>query len=389
MLLILDNYKQSLPVIKSLSLRNIPFILGSSVFLDPICSSKYCKEVWRHPDLENPQHFFTALDALLKQRKEIDAIFPIGELALNFLAENYLHFSQRAKLIMPSSDNVLLCLNKSHCIDFVAKLAIPYANSHLIKNKSELKSIAEETGFPVIFKPNFTVDALVNKKAVIVHNVQQLSILDQQWDGAQPLLVERYIEGKRVSVNLVVQQGELISYLENQALYTQEMDGTGFTIRTISRKPTLILQKYASLLVKKLNYNGIINIQFMYSSAQQKYFFMEINPRMPATTAFLYKMGIDVAAYSLHLSDYYLYSEFSKQTNKKQGVLCNWFYGDVVAFSKNLFNGKFTAKGAMVTLGYIFKSVIASDIDQIWSKHDPKPTIYTFMRPFIVRLMGK
>jgi len=371
---------------KSLYSRQIPYLVGTSIVYDPVCASRYCSQTWQHPELSETQVFLQSLNQLLLDKPEIDAIFPVGELGLKILAEHKDKLSRPVKLIMPSQENITLCLDKKRCSQFISELDIPCPRNYLVHAKKELKHIADNNGYPIIVKPNLTVNALRTEKAIIVSHSEQLAYVESEWDESAALLMEDYIVGDRVSVNLVVEQGEIITYVENQAQYTQELNGTGYTVRTISKKPTPILQDYVARVVNKMVYNGIMNIQFMYSPAKQCYYFMEINPRMPATTTFVYKMGVDVAAYSLHINAYKRYPAFKKQVCQQEGILCNWFYGDLVAYTKHLIAGKLSLSGAILSFIDLFKYVVVSDVDQLWSIGDPKPALLSFLRPFIIRI---
>jgi len=386
MILLLDNYKQSIPIMKSLYLQQIPYIVGSSINYDPICYSRYCQKTWKHPEFSDQKAFLHALNQFLQEHQEVDAIFPIGELGLKVLAENKESLLRPVKLLMPSKENIMLCLDKKRCSQFISELDIPCPRSYLLHSKSELQSNADKNGYPIIVKPNFTVNALRTEKAIIINNRDEIAYVENEWDESAALLMEDYICGDRISVNLVVEQGEVITYLENQAQYTQELDGTGYTVRTISKQPTPILQDYVARIVQKMNYNGVMNMQFIYRYSNQCYYFMEINPRMPATTAFIYKMGIDVSAYTLHINAYKTYAAFKKQIINREGILCNWFYGDLVAFTKHLFKGKLNFRRAVFSFLDLFKYVLVSDVDQLWSNTDPKPALLSFLRPFIIRV---
>lgn len=385
MILLLDNYKQSLPIMRSLQHRNIPFLLGSSQPHDPITFSQYSNEVWKHPEIAETESFLAALLNLLEQKPEIDAIFPIGELGLKFLAEHEQRLPENIYKIMPSKDNILLCLDKKRCSDFINDLQIPIPNSTGIKTYSELRETAEKIGFPLILKPNFTVDAFRTEKAIILQTKDDLERVTQEWDQSHPVLLESYIHGERISLNLTVQEGNIITYLENQAQHTQELDGTGYTVRTVSKLPTAILREYAEKIMAEMHYTGIINMQFLYCTLKQRYYFMEINPRMPATTAFIYRLGIDVAAYALHVHGYRKDCECKPKTKQVEGILCNWFYGDLVSYSKHLIRGKLTIMGAIFSGLDLFKYIILSDVDQLWSFADPKPALVSFIRPFMIR----
>src|SRR6185436_8912288 len=94
--------------------------------------------------------------------------------------------------------------------------------------------------------------------------------------------------------------GKLQEYFEHIVVRTDRIDETGFEIDGVSVRPTPILRDHCAALISELNYTGVGCVQFLVDRGSGTAYFLEINPRLDATCALPYAIGVDFPLYAVN-----------------------------------------------------------------------------------------
>ena len=223
--------------------------------------------------------------------------------------------------------------------ELIETLNIPTPKATIVNNIAALEKSLSNFNYPLILKPNSSAFGFdIEKKAIILRSDEDTKQVQEIWNSDHKMILQDYIDGQRVSCNLVSAGGKMISYRENIATLTDERDGTGRTLCTVSREPTPLLQDHSKKILEELNFTGFFNLQFIYDSVRKDYYFLEINPRLPATSSLLYELGVDIDGLAF---DLFVDNKSSLDINKpdesySRNISCYWLGGDIRSTRKYL-----------------------------------------------------
>jgi len=117
-ILVLENYRQTLVVLRSLANAGFDTIVGYHDKISDkfVLSSRYTKETWLHPELNEEVKFIEALTAFLQKRSDIKYIFPVDNAIISILARNFDQISSICGILMASPFATEICLDKANVI---------------------------------------------------------------------------------------------------------------------------------------------------------------------------------------------------------------------------------------------------------------------------------
>ena len=86
--------------------------------------------------------------------EQVDWLLPIGDSALQFVAEHYTQLSASIKLACPDAAKILTVLDKELTIDAARRCGIDVPRTHKLSTLSELHTNRSDLRFPLIAKPS-------------------------------------------------------------------------------------------------------------------------------------------------------------------------------------------------------------------------------------------
>lgn len=111
-----------------------------------------------------------------------------------------------------SSDDfykMALTFNKKNCLAVAEKYGIKTAKSYFLKKgeKYNIENIIQKIGLPCFVKPNNGGSSLGASKVVQKENLEKA--LEKAFSCDENILIERFLEGKEVSVGVITYQGKV------------------------------------------------------------------------------------------------------------------------------------------------------------------------------------
>jgi predicted ATP-grasp superfamily ATP-dependent carboligase len=384
--LVIGNYRQTLTVVRSLARANYRVIAGHS---EPHVStdySRYTREIWKHPVINrNGEEFLKALSAFAKSRTSPFFIFPVGERELFLLAHKPPDLPPGAVMVMPGSATILECSNKIAFYELATRLGLPVAEFRVAKSLPEVIAGAEDVGFPCVVKPIGSLTDFQGRKAVVLHQREELLRKLPSWPrGHESLIVQKFSGGLRHNCHFLADQGELLAYFEQRVLRTDRPDYTGFGVDGESVPPTAALKDHTAKLIRELGYSGPGCVQFLVlvDGARSTASLLELNPRLDATCAIPYYCGYDFPAMAVELAAYRRQIAASRPANGsvyplRRGV---WSSGDLIRLGQDIRERRISWGEALGRFLRIGRSFWLADFHLTWSWRDPLPTLYVFAR---------
>ncbi|MEM6550589.1 MAG: hypothetical protein AAF750_00430 [Planctomycetota bacterium] len=308
--LLLGNRRQSLTVIRALRSDGWAVVVGRDEADDRdyhAYRSRGVAEVWRHASWKgDPSAFDGQLMRFLEARPWVRVVFPVDESAVRRVdglrGEMGARFGERVGLAVANPGAVETCLDKGRMLEACRSAGVPHAGYEVVGG-DELGGAMERVGLPCVVKPMDHETLRFGVKAEIVREAGEAEAL--AGDGAMAgrrLMVQGYAAGPRHNVYFAADGGRLVGAVEVRIDRTDRVDGTGLAVsgRTVEPTPALIADTEA--LVGALGYRGVGCAQFLYEGEESSRCFLELNPRLGANFAVVYRAGLRLPELAVRLA---------------------------------------------------------------------------------------
>ncbi|HZH59428.1 MAG TPA: carbamoyl phosphate synthase large subunit, partial [Metabacillus sp.] len=222
-----------------------------------------------------------------------------GQTAIN-LAEQL--ESAGVKLLGTDTETLDWLEDRDKFYHLLDELSIPHAAGLTANNAEEALKGAKEIGFPMLLRPSYVIGG---KGMVVVHNEETLEkLLAENTNMIYPVLIDQFVQGLEGEIDLISDGHDAfiptyIEHVEPAGVHS----GDSLAIlpsQHLTDENKQVIAKYASSLVKRLNYRGIMNIQFLVNGGT--IYILEVNPRASRTAPIISKVtGIPIIKHATHL----------------------------------------------------------------------------------------
>jgi predicted ATP-grasp superfamily ATP-dependent carboligase len=220
-----------------------------------------------------------------KKEKQI-LLFPTNDQMVDFLAQNYAALDKKFYLGIPVPETVAVFYDKRNTYRFAAEHGIPIPDTWIPENMEDLNSMSRDLPYPVVLKPAVmhTFHKALGKKAFKCNSRQELLKKAEEINTCVPIhqmIVQEYLAGGAkalYSFGVFAVNGKPVASLMANRIRQNPMDFGNST--TYARTCNIAAIKQTSeKILKKTEYFGLAEIEFMYDFRTKQYKFLEINPR--------------------------------------------------------------------------------------------------------------
>ncbi len=172
------------------------------------------------------------------------------------------------------------------------KLDIPQPKGIAVSNIKDGIKAANEIGYPVLVRPSYVLGGramqiVADESALKVYLRSAVEI-----DEKQPVLVDRYIEGKELEVDAVCDGTDvfvpgIMEHVERTGIHSGDSISVYPTF-SVSEKVKRTILEYTVKLGLGIGIIGLYNIQFIVDDNENVYV-IEVNPRSSRTVPFISK----------------------------------------------------------------------------------------------------
>jgi glutathione synthase/RimK-type ligase-like ATP-grasp enzyme len=252
---------------------------------------------------------------LLKE-SSIDAVITVRQKCTLPLAK----VAYKLGLTYNSVSSVEIACDKFLCRNHLKNAGIPSVNYSLVSSSSEAVKVAISMGFPVVIKPSGGCQSLFVKVAnntdEVIDYFQEYPLGLQELETnfksviASPLLMEEYLDGRMLSVEAGISNGEFVVFTigERKRYSKNEAIELGTILPApISSSEWNKVSKYTELLTRSINFKyGIFHIEVMLTKDGVR--LIEFNPRLmggtlPIVYNYIYKDNIYDYLIDTHLGN--------------------------------------------------------------------------------------
>ena len=308
------------------------------------CYSKYCRPLEFPKIAVDEEGFKAQLIALCSSLAKPPVLFPTSDQSVSFISRHRNELAKHALFSLPDTETLDKIINKDGTFELASSCGVTIPATHVPATMNDVRSIAEQINFPVIFKPNDTFSGLLpgNAKNITFRTKEEmLGFFDANPACADKGVLQEIIWGG--DGYIYVCAGYFNRSGDPLALYTgrkirQHLPDYGVTCCGESVYVPELIQVSTDFM-KKLNYWGLASVEFTRDRKTGKYYFLEINARSYYHNSLFLTCGINLpyAAYQDIVSGGSV--EVPKQ-KQKEGIIWIDFDRDVGSFWRKFKKGE-------------------------------------------------
>lgn len=379
----------ALGVIRSLGQKGIKVIALDYEKRQIASCSKYCKALLCPDPQKRGDDLLKFLISLQSKLHEQVVLISTSDEFVFFVSRHRKELSTGYRFRLPSSELIEALNDKREFYRIAVKNKIPTPKTFVPKCIEDLSGISRTLEYPCVIKPAFGyLFKDFHFKAVLIKNGHDLLEICRNIEKhIDKVLIQELISGSdsaQYSVAVYFNRNSelLASFTSRKIRQNPPRFGTGTYVASCSEPE---IENQAVTFLKKLNYQGIAEVEFKRDSKDGIFKMLEVNTRFWTQNSLASRCGVDIP-HIAYLD--ILEGVVGSPTQHKE--IINWinFYEDVQACfgSSGYFNM------GDVTLGDWLISLIYKKEHAIFSLGDIGPFVYSskaFLSKLIMRMAGR
>jgi predicted ATP-grasp superfamily ATP-dependent carboligase len=288
----------ALLILRSLGRKNISTVLMAQDFLVPARFSRWHSErVCCHSSFDNEDCFMRNLLGTARTGRYL-TFFPLTDSSLLSVSTRRQQLTPFLKLVLPSHESVLRVIDKSETLKLAKDAGVPIPKTFYPRNKEDVIDVSASVTYPAVIKPRrsfvwgkngvakYSRPLYVNSSSDLISTYAKV-----ETDFPAPMIQE-FVPGHNISVALLFERGEPRAACFIRVRRTLPVTGGNSVLRE-SIPPDPMLLRYASNLLKRLNWHGVAEVEFKIDSRDSTPKLMEINGRFWGSMNVAIESGVD------------------------------------------------------------------------------------------------
>lgn len=193
-----------------------------------------------------------------------------------------------------SNESIDLAEDRDRFERVLNELGIPKPAGRAVISAEGAAQVADEIGYPVLVRPSYV---LGGRAMEIVYNSEELQrYMTYAVDVSPraPILVDKYILGKEVEVDVICDGEEcllpgIMEHIERAGVHSGDSMAV-YPPQTLSKNLIEQIVANATRLALRLEVRGLLNIQFVVDAQTDTALVLEANPRASRTVPYLSKI---------------------------------------------------------------------------------------------------
>ena len=178
--------------------------------------------------------------------------------------------------------------DRSRFYELLDQVDVPHVPGAIAYDQEELMKFAEQLSFPVLVRPSYVIGG----RGMNIYNDME-SLREGTCDSVYPILIDRYLPGKEAEVDLISDGREIFipviaEHIEKAGIHSGDSMAY-MPSRTLTQDVKDKILQYAERIVEKLEYKGLMNIQYVISG--NDVYVLEVNPRASRTIPIISKIA--------------------------------------------------------------------------------------------------
>lgn len=373
----------ALAVVRSLGRLGLDVDVASPVPEGIATYSRHCRTALVYPDPLTREAAFLAWCADQLARNAYRLIIPVTERTVVPM-QTLLDRPGGERITIAPPEALALALDKDRTLALAAQLCIPAPRSEQVTDMAELDQASQALSLPLVLKPARSIGADGGERRQLsvayAFSPRELHDKAEHFLRYGPLLLQEYVGGVGVGIELIADRGEVVFAFQHQRLHEVPLTGGGSSLRkSVSVEPELL--DASRKLIAALKWHGVAMVEFKWIPAERRLSLMEINGRFWGSLPLAIASGADFPAM---LYELYTQGKVNPRPPARQDVYCRKLSSDLYWHEMVLRRDgppelvTFPSKGSMLRDALrVFSPRHYFDVQQ-W--RDPKPGLVDLTR---------
>ncbi len=380
--LILEGHVQGLSNTRALGEAGIPvYVLDVNTCLARF--SKYCRKFFICPNFRSPEFISFLAELAEKENLQGWMLVPSNDHIVENISHHLDRLKKYYKTTVPAPEKLRSIIDKGMLVETAQSCGVPVPQTFLPKNLSDTITGMR---FPVLIKGRAGLSFYknVHAKALQAGSPDEFVSLLQKASSRldlQEIMVQELIpyssSHKVISFTAFCIDGEIMAHWSGEKLREHPVKyGTGTFAKSIVNHEST---QYSRILLQKLGYTGVCEVEFLFDPRDGQYKLIEINPRTWLWVGLAKACGIN---YALMMYNYLngLATDYPKEYTTNMGWI-NYFTDTVFSFIALL-------KGQLTIKEYL-RPMRIRKVKAVFSWRDFLPGfLFPFMAFYIARKRG-
>jgi len=260
--------------------------------------SKYCEAHYLPPALDDEQ-ICRVLIEWGKRLGDKPVLFPTSDYHASILAKHREELSRHFRFHWVAAESLGRIVDKAQTSRICHQAGVPVPRTHVTRPEENPAKLAEELSFPCLIKPNRSFNApfppkLKNFVAKSPDEFLAFYRVHPELMGAT--VCQQIIEGGDENVFqctvLVRMSGEAGTVFCARKLRQYR---PGYGVMCFGRsEENEVLTAQALRFLRSLQYRGLASLEFKYRAEDGRYYFIEMNPRLPWYNGLFADAGVNI-----------------------------------------------------------------------------------------------
>lgn len=295
-MLLSGESRRTLAMTRSFAKKKITVFVGGTGRLSRSFFSKYCKTYFKYPKIVN--NLFEAHDTILKNVKKLepDVLIPCGitdSMIIFKYKKEYQEFTNLPPLV---DEKTFSKVNDKEILYKVAKKhRIPQPLTYFPQNKEEVKQISNNITYPILIKPRISeagigIEYACNQDELLKKYEKITKFKSYLYPDFKKPLLQECIPNKTIAVNILFHKKKILAKMMRRTLRNYPQFGAPIYTMTIKDER---IEKLAIKLLKRLDWEGVVDLQFITDPKDNVPKLVDLNPRIWGTIESSIAVGVD------------------------------------------------------------------------------------------------
>ncbi|QED47218.1 carbamoyl phosphate synthase large subunit [Cytobacillus dafuensis] len=210
-----------------------------------------------------------------------------GQTALNLAAE----IEEYGISLLGTNSKTIDILEDRKCFyQLLDELKIPHIDGEIAFSKDELTKAVQKIGFPILVRPSYVIGG---RGMELMNSQYEFEQYLQKGNISYPILVDKFLHALEAELDLAADGKNIcvpaiMEHIEKTGVHS----GDSMSVlppNSLSKSVQEKMVNYGKNIVRKLQYKGLMNIQFIIQG--DNVYLLEVNPRASRTAPIISKVS--------------------------------------------------------------------------------------------------
>lgn len=325
------NERAALAVTRALGREQIEVVVGADTQRSLAGSSRYCRKNFVYPSPhENPAGFVATILEMVRDH-DIDAVFPISDIAMHVIGPERAQFERFTRLPSPPAEVFQEISDKYRLMQRAVSEGVGIPETIFVPD-GNLKGILDTIAvFPVVVKPGCSlvkVGSQWKKTSVCYAESREdlLRLYDEKAYLRAPSLIQQRVVGAGEGLFVLMQEGTPLGMFAHRRLRERPPSGGVSVLRESIALPKAMVEATLKLL-QPVKWHGVAMVEFKVDQVTQRPLLMEINGRFWGSLQLAVDAGVNFPSLLLDMA--MGNPQTVPENGYRIGVKSRWLLGDL------------------------------------------------------------